>query len=121
MSSLTSNLSLDEATAEWRRVVLARRNVHPREALDTVNFIVGRARILAATNRLNFLDVAGFLLDRTLSWALAGKTMGEIKNKLPVTLGDLGMLKIVEGGSQGEPLEMSELKRALAAPKIILH
>lgn len=115
-------LSLDQAVVEWQRCVIQRHpHVRIQAARRAVTTVIQRARILSAVNKLNFPEVAAFLLDRSLSWALDGKRMDKIEADLPKTLGDLGMLKIAEGGKDGEPLEMSELKRALAAPKFRLN
>lgn len=111
-------VSLEEAMADWRRVALTCQPHLNADYIRTVcEEIVRRAQILAETSPLEFGKVAAFLLTRTRAWVLGGLPVGDIGGKLPKTLGDLGMMKIAEGGEDGEPLSGDELKRALKGPK----
>lgn len=109
---------LEEAMADWRRVVCTTQPGVNADYVRTVcEEIVRRAKILAETNPIRFEDVAAFLLTRSRAWVLGGMPVNRIGHKLPKTLGDLGMMKIAEGGQNGEPLSVEDLKIALARPK----
>lgn len=111
-------VSLEDAMADWRRAVHGADPQAPEALVRTVcEEVVHRAHILAEGNRLNRAEVAAFLLTRSRQWVLGGLPVTGIATKLPKTLGDLGMLKITEGGKDGEPLDTATLKMALAAPK----
>lgn len=103
---------------DWRRVALTGAPAANPDYVRTVcEEIVRRAKMLSDHNRLNFSEVAAFLLTRTRAWLLGGLPIQKIGEKLPKTLGDLGMLKIAEGGANGEPLALNDLKAAIARPQ----
>ena len=115
-------VTLEEAMADWRQVVITCQPTANADYARTVcEEIVRRARLLSESSALRFPDVAGFLLTRTRSWVLGGLPVQKIGDKLPKTLGDLGMMKLAEGGEDGEPLSGDELKRALAHKPRIYH
>ena len=115
-------VTLEEAMADWRQVVITCQPTANADYVRTVcEEIVRRARLLAESSALRFPDVAGFLLTRTRSWVLGGFPVQKIGDKLPKTPGDLGMMKLAEGGEDGEPLSGDELKRALAHKPRIYH
>ena len=107
--------SLEEAMSDWRQVAITCQPTANADYVRTVcEEIVRRARLLAESSALRFPDVAGFLLTRTRDWVLGGLPVQKIGEKLPKTLGDLGMLKLAEGNDTGGPLDGDELKAALA-------
>lgn len=111
--------TLEEAMADWRRVAcMMQPGVNADYVRTVCEEIVNRARILSTQSVLNFPEVAAFLLTRSRAWVLAGLPVNKIGGKLPKTLGDLGMMKIAEGGQNGEPLSVENLKQALALPAI---
>lgn len=106
-------VSLEEAMADWRRVALTCQPHLNADYVRTVcEEIVRRAEHLSTTSHLEFGKVAAFLLTRSRSWVLGGLPVGEIGGKMPKTLDDLGMMKIAEGGQEGQPLTKAELKKA---------
>lgn len=114
--------TLEEAMADWRHVAVTCQPTANADYVRTVcEEIVRRAQLLAETSALRFPEVAGFLLTRTRAWVLGGLPVGQIGAKLPKTLGDLGMMKLAEGGENGEPLSADELKKALRHKPRILH
>lgn len=116
---MADNIPLNEAMQDWRRVVHHAQPMTNADYVRTVcEEIVRRAQLLSTNSRLNFPEVAAFLLMRSRAWVLGGLPVQKIGEKLPKTLGDLGMMKIAEGGANGEPLSVNELKSALARPKI---
>lgn len=116
MSRSKADLStLEEAMADWRQVAITCQPTANADYVRTVcEEIVRRARLLSESSALRFPEVAGFLLTRSRAWVIGGLPVQKIGEKLPKTLGDLGMLKLAEGNDQGGPLDGEELKRALA-------
>lgn len=116
MSRLTSDLTtLEEAMADWRQVAITCQPTANADYVRTVcEEIVRRARLLSEQSALRFPEVAGFLLTRSRAWVIGGLPVQKIGEKLPKTLGDLGMLKLAEGNDTGGPLDGAELKAALA-------
>lgn len=111
-------VSLEEAMADWRQVVITSQPAaNPDFVRATCDEIVNRARMLSTTSNLNFPEVAAFLLTRSRAWVLGGLPVNNVMAKIPKTLGDLGLMKIAEGGQHGEPLSTADLKSALARPK----
>lgn len=110
-------VSLEEAMDDWRRVACTAQPAANADYVRTVcDEIVNRARMLSETSKLNFPEVAAFLLTRSRAWILGGTPINNIGAKMPKTLGDLGMMKIAEGGAHGGPLSVTDLKSALARP-----
>jgi hypothetical protein len=117
-SILTPLVTLEEAMADWRQVVITTQpTANPDFVRATCDEIVNRARFLSTASKLNFPEVAAFLLTRSRAWVLGGSSVNSIMPRMPKTLGDLGMMKIAEGGQHGEPLSATDLKQALARPK----
>jgi hypothetical protein len=111
-------VTLEDAMADWRRVACtAQAAVNPDYVRTVCDEIVNRARMLSTTSKLNFPEVAGFLLTRSRAWILGGLPINQIGAKMPKTLGDLGLMKIAEGGVNGEPLPVEDLKSAMARPQ----
>ena len=107
-------VSLEEAMSDWRQVAITCQPTANADYVRTVcEEIVRRARLLSEQSALRFPEVAAFLLTRSRSWVLGGLPIQKIGEKLPKTLGDLGMMKLAEGGEDGEPLSGDELKKAL--------
>lgn len=120
---LSQNLSsLEKAMAAWRRIVIAHHPTANESYILTVcEEVVRRAELLSETSGLRFHEVAGFLLTRTSRWVIGGLPLSQIGGKLPKTLGDLGLMKLAEGGENGEPLSGDELKKALRHKPRIIH
>ena len=116
MSPLTSDLTpLEDAMADWRQVAITCQPTANADYVRTVcEEIARRARLLSESSALRFPEVAGFLLTRSRAWVIGGLPVQKIGEKLPKTLGDLGMLKLAEGNDTGGPLDGDELKAALA-------
>lgn len=115
-------ITLEEAMADWRRVAMT---CQPDANADFVRVVcenvVNRARLLSGLADLRFPDVAAFLLLRSRAWILGGLPVGDLIDRLPQTLGDLGMMKLAEGGEDGEPLSVVELQRAMRHKRRIIH
>lgn len=109
--------TLEEATADWRRVVIGAQPTANADYVRTVcEEIVRRAEVISREAPVAFPEVAGFLLMRTRAWVLGGLPVTKIGAKLPKNLSDLGMLKLAEGGRDGGPLSEAELKQAMQRP-----
>lgn len=96
----------------WKATVVASHpGVSQDYAATLCDEVVKRAQLLSESSYLRTWDVAEFLLDRTRFWILDGLPLDKIGPRLPKTLADLGALKIAEGGRDGGPLSVNELKQ----------
>lgn len=110
-------VTLEQAMDDWRRVACQCQPAANADYVRTVcDEIVNRARMISMSSALNFPEVAAFLLTRSRAWILGGLPINNVGAKMPKTLGDLGMMKIAEGGAHGGPLSTADLKSALARP-----
>lgn len=109
--------------AAWRQAVHV---THPTASPDFVrniaDDIMQRARLLSTQSILRFDDTAVFLLEAALRWVIRdGLPLDQIGGKMPKTLGDLGMLKLAEGGKDGGPLSAKEIQAVRQAKPNIIH
>lgn len=113
-------VTFEEAMNDWRRAVIGAQPVVNADFVrETCVLVVRRAKTLSETNRLNFPEVAAFLLTRSRDWVLGGLPVIKIAEKLPKDLSELGIMMMAEGGVNGSPLPASKLKQVHKHHRII--
>lgn len=107
--------------AVFRQVAVACQPHLSGDYIRTVSEeIVRRAKVIGEAHPVDFHGVALFLLERSTSWVSGGLPVAKIGEKLPKDLSSLGMMKIAEGGKDGQPMTREELA-AVGLPKIKLN
>lgn len=105
-------VSMEEAMQDWRQAVMIAQPLANSAYVRTVcEEVVRRAHILSELHRLNFPEVAAFLLMTSRDWVLGGDKVENVGKRMPKTLHDLGVLKATT-------LTQEQLKRAMAHPII---
>lgn len=94
-------IKADEAMQDWRQAVFRAQPHQNADHIRTVcNSIVVRARKLADDGRVNFNEVAAFLLTKSRNWCLGGLPVSNVVAKLPTNLSELGIMKMAEDNDE---------------------
>lgn len=97
---------------DWREAVqIAQPTANSAYVRTVCEEVVRRAHILSELHRLNFPEVAAFLLMASRDWVLGGDKVENVGKRMPKTLHDLGVLKATT-------LTQEQLREAMSRPVI---